>query len=145
MRRIGVVERETTFDGLEVLSADECRRLLSQTAVGRLAMVGDRVPELRPVNYVLEGDAVVVRTGEGRILQAARRGEAAALEIDDVDPLEHTGWSVIVTGTLRERTADEGTRALPLRAWGSGAKDRFVSVAIETVSGRRIPSGKGNR
>ena len=108
-------------------------------------MPGDGAPDLRPVNYVLDGDAVVVRTGEGRILEAARRGDAVALEIDQVDRLEHTGWSVIVSGTLVERGADPATRALPLRPWGSGGKDRFVSLSLESVSGRRIPPGRGNR
>lgn len=136
---------ETTPEGLEILSVDECRRLLSETGVGRLAMPGEGAPDLRPVNFVLDGHAIIVRTGEGRILDAARRGDAAALEIDDVDPLEHTGWSVVVTGTIRERIADEATRALPLRPWGSGQKDRFVSLSLESVSGRRIPPGRGNR
>lgn len=28
---------------------------------------------------------------------------------------------------------------LPLRPWGTGAKDQVVAIVMETVSGRRIP------
>lgn len=138
---------DTTAEGLDILGAAECRRLLAEAGVGCLALPGDgaAAPELRPVNFVLHGDALVVRTGESRILEAARRGDPVAFEIDGIDRVEHTGWSVIVTGKISEHAADQATRALPLRAWGSGAKDHFVSIPLESVSGRRIPAGRGNR
>lgn len=136
---------ETTPEGLEILTPPECQRLLSAAGIGRLAMPGVGAPDVRPVNFVIDDNAIVVRTSEGRILESARKGAAVSLEIDDIDRVEHTGWSVIVTGTMRERPNDESTRALPLRAWGSGQKDRFVSISLESVSGRRIPPGRGNR
>ena len=135
--------REIAPDGLLVLEPDECRRLLDRGGIGRLALPGASAPELRPVNFLLEGDAVVMRTGDGVILAAARRGDAVAFEIDAIDPLEHTGWSVLVTGKLTERAADAATRALPLRAWAPNPKDRYVSLALESVSGRRLPGAKG--
>ena len=136
---------ETTADGLVILSAGECLRLLAEAGVGCLGLPGSSTPELRPMNFVLQGDTLVMRTGEGRILEAAQRGDAVSFEIDGIDRVEHTGWSVIVAGKISERTADAAARALPLRAWGSGKKDRFVSISLESVSGRRIPSGRGNR
>jgi len=137
--------RDSTPEGLEILTEDECQRLLDGAGIGRLAMPGRGAPEVRPVNFVLDDDVVIVRTGEGRILEAARQRAAVALEIDEIDRVEHTGWSVIVTGTMSERSNDESTRALPLRAWGSGQKDRFVAISLDAVSGRRIPPGRGNR
>ena len=137
------MDREITSDGPEILSADECRRRLAQGGVGRLALPGSSAPDLRPVNFVLDGDALVVRTGEGRILAAARRGDPVAFEIDGIDRLEHTGWSVVVTGELRERPADDATRALPLRAWASGHRDRFVAISLDSLGGRCIPIGGG--
>jgi len=139
------VASETTVDGLEIMSTSECRRLLSEAGVGCLALPGTNAPELRPVNFALHGEALLVRTGEGRILQAAQRGDAVSFEIDGIDRVEHTGWSVIVAGKISERPTDEATLALPLRAWGSGKKDRFVSISLGMVSGRRIAPGRGNR
>jgi nitroimidazol reductase NimA-like FMN-containing flavoprotein (pyridoxamine 5'-phosphate oxidase superfamily) len=88
---------------------------------------------------------VIIRTGDGAILAAARRGESAAFEIDDIDRIEHTGWSVVVSGTLSELPTDDENLALPLRAWASGRKDFFVALAMDHLSGLRIPPGRGNR
>lgn len=108
-------------------------------------MRGSGAPEMRPVNFVLRGDDVIIRTGDGAILAAARLGEPAGFEIDEIDRLEHTGWSVVVTGTLFELPTDDETLALPLRAWASGRKDHFVGLAMDRISGLRIPAGRGNR
>lgn len=131
---------------VETLEPDDCRRLLDRGGVGRLAIHSEGAPELRPVNFVRRGDALIVRTGGGgRILAAAERTEAAAFEIDGVDPLEHTGWSVVVTGKLRALTPDPELLDLPLRPWASGVKDLFVALSLDRVTGLRIPSGRGNR
>lgn len=132
---------------IETLDADECRRLLAAGGVGRLAVRGGEgdAPKLRPVNFVLKADQLVVRTGHGTILSAARRGDPASFEIDGIDPLEHTGWSVVVVGKLSELPTDDAHLALPLRPWASGQKDRFAGLSLERVSGMRIPSGRGNR
>lgn len=137
--------RAKSHEGLEILSPNECQRLLTEAAIGRLAMPATGAPTLRPVNFALDGEALVIRTGEGSILDAARRGLSVSLEADGIDRLDHTGWSVIVVGTIRERATDDRTLALPLRAWASGKKDRFVSISMESVEGRRIPPGRGNR
>jgi nitroimidazol reductase NimA-like FMN-containing flavoprotein (pyridoxamine 5'-phosphate oxidase superfamily) len=130
--------------GLEILSVDECRRLLAHEGLGRLGLPGPDAPLLRPVNFVLHDDTLVVRTGPGRILTAAQRGDPAALEIDGIDRVEHTGWSVIATGKLSELAADGQARALRLRPWAAGGRDRYVALSLESVSGRRIPIGRGS-
>ncbi len=140
-----MVDHEETEDGILVLDERECRRLLAPGGVGCLGLPGTGAPILRPVNFALHDEALVVRTGEGPILDAALRGDAAAFETDGIDRLEHTGWSVLVTGRIAALPTDETTLALPLRAWASGRRDRFVAIQLEEVSGRRIPPGRGNR
>lgn len=108
-------------------------------------MRGEDAPEMRPVNFTLRDGNVIIRTGDGAILAAAQRGEAAGFEIDDIDRLEHTGWSVVVTGKLFELPTDDDHLALPLRPWASGRKDRFVGLTLDRISGLRIPPGRGNR
>lgn len=103
---------------------------------------GDQAPELRPVNFALRNDALLIRTGDGSILDAAREGRAASFEIDGIDPFEHTGWSVIVVGRLCERVSDSH---VALRAWASGRKDKLVGLSLDRVTGIRIPPGRGNR
>ncbi len=130
---------------LEVFEPDECRRRLGQGGVGRLGMRGTDAPEIRPVNFALREDLLIIRTGDGVILSAARGSEPASFEIDGIDPLEHTGWSVIVSGKLSELPTDDANLALPLRPWASGRKDHFVGLSLERVNGMRIPAGRGNR
>ena len=131
--------------GIETFEAAECRRRLRVAGVGRIAMRGDGAPEVRPVNFTLRDGHVIIRTGDGAILAAAQRGETAGFEIDDIDRLEHTGWSVVATGKLFELPTDDEHLALPLRPWASGRKDHFVGLTLDRLSGLRIPPGRGNR
>ncbi len=131
--------------GIEILERADCQRRLRQGGVGRLAMRGDDAPELRPVNFALRDGQLIIRTGDGSILAAAGAGEAASFEIDEIDRVEHTGWSVVVSGKLSEVPTDASSLGLPLRAWASGRKDRFVAMSLDRVTGLRIPPGRGNR
>ena len=45
--------------GIEWLDRDECLHLLAGEDVGGLAVVEGRMPVVFPVNYALDGDAVV--------------------------------------------------------------------------------------
>jgi uncharacterized protein len=126
--------------GLEVLSDRECLQLLAGHSVGRVGLSVGALPVVLPVNYVVDGDQVVLRTGFGSKLSAAMRNAVVCLEVDDIDVVYHTGWSVLVTGTARELTGAEAERAshLPLRPWSPTAGDHLVAISIELLSGRRI-------
>ena len=105
-------------DGLEVrqLAEDECWRRLSEGGVACLGLnAPGEAPVLRPVNFAVDGDVVIVRTGEGRIMDTARRCDAASLLLHGIDKFEHTGWSVVASGILHERESDTRHLALPLR------------------------------
>jgi len=135
----------TPGPGIEIFPSAECMRRLRAGGVGRIAMRGESAPEIRPVNFTLRDGNVIIRTGDGAILAAAKNAEAAGFEIDEIDPLEHTGWSVVVAGKLFELPTDDEHLSLPLRPWASGRKDRFVGITLDRVSGLRIPPGRGNR
>src|SRR5215510_8319698 len=89
--------------GLEVLDHDECVRLLASDEVGRLALVDGGAPVVFPVNYRLDGEAIVFRTGAGTKLAIGPRGPVA-FEVDAFDRPTRTGWSVLATGRLEEVT-----------------------------------------
>ncbi|WP_066360030.1 pyridoxamine 5'-phosphate oxidase family protein [Herbidospora mongoliensis] len=127
--------------GLSVLSREECLRLLATTPIGRLVFTHRALPAVEPVNYVLDGETVVVRTTIGSRLAAATRDAVVAFEIDDIDKTTGTGWSVTVLGHARGVTGiGEIARlaALPLLPWTPSAFDHFVTLSAEEVSGRRI-------
>jgi nitroimidazol reductase NimA-like FMN-containing flavoprotein (pyridoxamine 5'-phosphate oxidase superfamily) len=94
------------------------------------------------VNYVLDGDDIVIRTDAGTKFAAVRHGAEVAFEIDAIDPLYRSGWSVLVCGTASE-VVDEAELArvsgLGLRAWQHGAKPFWIRIAPVLVTGRRLP------
>ncbi len=126
--------------GLEVLSDDECRRLLSTAQVGRVAVCTGH-PAILPVVYALLDGDVVFRTGPGTKLDAAVAGTVVAFEIDEADRISHVGWSVLVVGVARP-IVDPEMRAhaarLPLAPWAGGDKDTFVRLEPVMVTGREL-------
>lgn len=131
-------------NGLQSLSREECLYLLGQSAIGRVGVTWDVLPVVLPVNYVLDGDTVVLRTAPGTKLCAALSHTVVAFEIDGFDPVDHTGWSVLVRGPALEVTDEaelERLRRLPLRPWANDDADHFVTIEIELLSGRRVPRG----
>ncbi|MEU1392243.1 MULTISPECIES: pyridoxamine 5'-phosphate oxidase family protein [unclassified Nonomuraea] len=127
--------------GLQVLSREECLRLLSSTPIGRIVFTDRALPAVQPVNFCLDGERVVIRTSIGSKLAAATRHAVVAFEADEFDPAMRTGWSVTAVGHARAVTDPaEMARlaALPLSPWAPGSRDHYIVVDAEQVSGRRI-------
>ena len=132
----------TTYDGhgLGVLEESECLRLLSVERLGRLGMSIGSLPVILPVNYVLDGMTIVVRSEDGEKTRAAALGSVACLEIDFSDRFEHSGWSVLATGRLGIAPADRAERYehLALTPWALTGSSRFIELPVELLSGRAI-------
>ncbi|MCU1449692.1 MAG: pyridoxamine 5-phosphate oxidase-related FMN-binding protein [Acidimicrobiales bacterium] len=132
---------------LESLSSEECQNLLALGTIGRVGISVGALPVVLPVNYALLDGDVVIRTGAGTKLDAALNHAVVAFEIDQVDPMYHQGWSVMVQGRAREMAEPhelERARALPLRPWAPGSRDRFVRISAERVTGRRLVVSANN-
>jgi nitroimidazol reductase NimA-like FMN-containing flavoprotein (pyridoxamine 5'-phosphate oxidase superfamily) len=128
---------------LLVLGRDECIDLLTKHRfLGRVGLVADGRPLIFPVNYVADGESVVFCTAAGTKLDAVGQGADVVFEIDDHEPLYHSGWSVLVKGRA-EVVSDESElarlRAGRLRPWVRGARANWIRVRIAEISGRRIP------
>lgn len=128
---------------LQELTRVQCVALLEQHDFGRIAFVAmvGVMPQITPVNYLFDQDAVIFRSDPGSKLTAAVRDAAVAFEIDGIDEDKHTGWSVVATGHAREVT--DVTELKRLRethfaSWAPGAKTHFVRIVLERVTGRRI-------
>ncbi len=124
------------------LSRDECLRLLASDEVGRLAVVSAGAAVILPVNYALDGEAVVIRTDPGTKLSDGPRARAS-FEIDHFDRTERTGWSVVATGRLEEVTPYQSAvyariRALALAPWADGDKAHWLRLVPDHITGRRI-------
>ena len=128
-------------NGLEILDRAECLRLLAGSILGRIAVTIGALPVILPVNFLLDGDRILIRTGTGTKLEAATRDAVVAFEVDDVEPFSHSGWSVCVTGRAMElRDQDDVARvaSLPLPHWAPKGTEHVVAVSVDLVTGRRL-------
>jgi uncharacterized protein len=126
---------------LEELDRDECLRLIGRSPLGRLAVVVAGRPLIFPVNFAVDGNAVVLRTDHGTKLYGARNGHVA-FECDGIDRQYHTGWSVLVHGVAEEvvNPLDVARlERLPLRTWLPGPKPVWLRLRTNSITGRRIP------
>jgi uncharacterized protein len=126
---------------MEKLSEATCWELLRGSEVGRLAVVVENLPEIFPVNYVVDHGTVVFRTAEGTKAGPSREKTSVAFEVDGYDAADRQAWSVVVKGRAeRVRDADEAEASvrLPLYPWHDAPKSIFVRVVPDEVSGRRF-------
>ena len=135
-----------TGSHLDEIDREECLELLASQPVGRLAVsMPGRGPLVVPVNYVLDGDAIVFRSDLGSKLTALLG--PASFEVDSIDPLHRTGWSVLVVGTAHQVSQWE-TGHLDVEPWADGPKRHWVRLVPQEITGRRIvlsPSERDDR
>ncbi|MBC2904176.1 pyridoxamine 5'-phosphate oxidase family protein [Streptomyces cupreus] len=127
------------------LDSAEALRLLGSVSFGRIVFTQHALPTIRPVNHVLDGGDIVIRTHDGAALtsrarQAGAPGVVVAYEADVIDADTHLGWSVVVTGYARLVTdADELARyATLLRPWSQQTMDYAVRIRPDLVTGVRL-------
>ncbi len=125
------------------LTRDECFELLARNHFGRVAVLMNGAPVIRPVNYVFDpaSQSVVFRSARGSKLHALLHAAKASFEIDGIDQAARTGWSVVIQGVTARVTGptDIGRLSrLGLRPWAPGPKPDWVHIRAWTVSGRRI-------
>jgi nitroimidazol reductase NimA-like FMN-containing flavoprotein (pyridoxamine 5'-phosphate oxidase superfamily) len=131
----------STHSGIEVIGSDECKKLLAQDVIGRVAVVIGATPMIFPVNYALDGDAIVMRTMPGSRLDVGQGH--AAFEVDSFDRTNESGWSVLVTGQLEEVAwyqAKDMARlqTLPVVPWAAGKRDLWLRLRPSFITGRIV-------
>jgi nitroimidazol reductase NimA-like FMN-containing flavoprotein (pyridoxamine 5'-phosphate oxidase superfamily) len=121
----------------EELGQAECLELVASMSIGRLAVVDEGPsPLVVPVNYVLDGDVVVFRTGPGSKLHALRE-TPVSFQVDLIDPLHRTGWSVLIRGVAYD-ALDREVAHLVIEPWAPGDKHHWIRVLPVAITGRRI-------
>lgn len=133
---------ETGSEALEVLSEDECLALLASADVGRVGVVVEGQPLIFPVNHVLDGRSIIVRTDARTMLHAATLAQVA-FEADGFDAGTRSGWSVLVQGIGHDvtdalDTTSEHLQTVPVSPWAPGPRPRLLRIDVGTISGRRF-------
>jgi nitroimidazol reductase NimA-like FMN-containing flavoprotein (pyridoxamine 5'-phosphate oxidase superfamily) len=124
------------------LTAAESWQQLAGTSLGRIVFTQDAMPAIRPVNHLVDNETVIVRSHLGAAIvgRAAQDGAAVCYEADNIDPVRHTGWSVIVTGTARlvRDPAAVGRYQQQLLPWADGSMDYVIAITPQLITGLRL-------
>lgn len=136
MRTVVEIDR----NDMVVLDREDCIRRLGRGGIGRIGLTVDGEPAIFPVNYAVKGDDIYFLTAPGSKLAAAARGAVVAFEVDQIDPVEHFGWSVLVVGpsSVVPPAEVEPLWKLKLGRWVGGGPETQVRIRSDRVTGREI-------
>ena len=130
--------------GLDILHLGDCFLLLKSAPVGRIGFAEGGEVVILPVNFLVDGQDVVFRTGAGSKLSALVVGHYVGFEADCCDAAAETGWSVVVNGLAQVVADEEETArldALGLPPWGREDSRRvWVRIRPSSINGRRVPA-----
>ena len=129
-------------DVVVFLSDRECWDRLAEQQLGRLVTrVGD-VLDIFPVIYIVDGESLVFRTGEGSKLTEVTIIDDVLFEVDEYTDTD--AWSIVVRGHAhRLETTEEVASAdrLALKPWVPTLKYNYVRIVPTSLSGRDVRRG----
>ena len=130
---------------LQQLGREEALGLLAGVQLGRIVFTFNALPAIRPVNHIVENGEIIIRTHDDSVIanHTARSGiggVVVAYEADEIDPVTHLGWSVVVTGYARQVTDPELLAHYneTVAPWVEQARDCAVCIRPDMVDGFRL-------
>ena len=125
------------------ISHGEAMSLLAGASLGRIVFTDQAMPTVRPVSHIVEaGDLIVRNDHDIAIIARSAPGQrtVVAYQADDIDPITHLGWSVVVTGTARLicDPVDIARYERVLRPWAAAGAGQFIRVHARIVTGYRL-------
>ncbi|WP_412078715.1 pyridoxamine 5'-phosphate oxidase family protein [Streptomyces xanthophaeus] len=144
-----LVGREAASRRMQELDRAEALRLLGTVSLGRIVFTQQALPAVRPVNHLVDGEDVIIRIHDGGALASLTAssdapGVVVAYEADEIDPVTHLGWSVVVTGYARPvADADEVDRyAALLSPWVGHRMTGALRIHPDLVTGFRLEADR---
>ena len=128
-------------EGLEILTPAECWWLLASERVGRVVVTKAALPAVFPVNYIVRGSGILFLTGAGSKLRAAVDGSRVGFEVDHMDLVAESGWSVLGIGPVAEihdQVEVAAAKDAGLRSGAGGERSHLIRMSPEFLSGRRL-------
>jgi len=127
---------------LETMTPAECMQHLAGGGVGRFLFVEPgRGPVAIPVNFRMDGDDVIFRTGSGDSVSAGLQESPVSFDVDHLDDALSEGWSVLITGKAQVITGEAElarAQALHIEPWAGGDRPVYVRLTGSQITGRRI-------
>ena len=126
--------------GVRELTTDECCELAASRPVGRISYCSESGPVTLPLNHVVVGQDILIRTSPDSDLgRQLIQNPRVCFEVDDFDEYYQSGWSVLIQGqaTVVEPQSAAGDSDAP-NPWLEGDKTLHVLVRSDLVTGRRV-------
>ena len=128
---------QTHPSSLTDLTSDECWTLAVSQPVGRLAWTGPKGPTVIPVNFVVTGRRVHIRTAAYSTMARECDDSPVAFEIDQLDADQRAGWSVLMRGRAHlDYDGSDGSDEPDV--WAAGSRGLRVTIDVDEVTGRRV-------
>lgn len=125
-----------TAGSVEELDEATCWTLLGAEGIGRIAWTGADGPVVLPLNYRIGDHRIELRTAAYSALAREVEDSIVAFEVDRIDEVQHTGWSVLAQGRASfDFESPAGTGPVP---WAAGSRALRISITPRSVSGRRL-------
>lgn len=117
----------------------ECLSHLGTATIGRVVYSEQALPAAQPVCFFLDDEEVIFLAGRDSPLAAAVNHQVVAFQVDDIDRLTHSGWSVCGVGEAYALTHPARLAELasitPFR-WAPEL--RLVCVPLQGLTGRML-------
>lgn len=127
------------------LTYETCDKLIRAGVFGRMVLSRSTGPEIVPVNYVVVGDTVLVRTSPGSLLDQYADGADLVFEVDHADYTRWHGWSVVARGrgerVAPDELTDEERTAPGPPAWITREEVSWIRLPWVTLTGRKVGNG----
>ena len=113
---------------------------LASSGLARIAWNTGSGPQILPVSVVTHEGSVWLRTTAHSAMAEQVDESPVAIEIDDIDPTTHIGWSIVVRGRAEAiyHEDDVPQEVTSLRAWAGGHRPLWIRVHAATVTGKRL-------
>lgn len=141
-----IIVRERAYVGFDCrdsqqLSRDECLHLIAKVCVGRIVLTAQGLPAIQPVNYMMDGDTVLIPTPPVSWLALKADNTIVAFQVDDIDAHSQCGWHVNAVGPAKlvnnQHRINRPNRMTP-PPWGPPDTAQFIRVQLSIVHGQHI-------
>jgi uncharacterized protein len=126
----------------EALGREKCLDLMESHHVGRVAWQAADLPQILPVTYAMHQGSAYFRTAPDSILAELAQPTRVALEVDELDQQNRSGWSIVMHGgtsaVSEPDELDDLWASDSLVPWASGHRTLFIRIRPERVSGRVV-------
>jgi uncharacterized protein len=126
---------------LDELGEVDCRRLLEVAPMGRIGFTQGALPRIRPVNFTVRGDEIVMGGLSSYNAVATDCKSIVVFEADSYNTLTGEGWSVSVIGPVRLVTDPveiSELDALGFAPVGVERRCHYFAIPVDGIQGRRL-------